>query len=177
MFKLLRVAFVLLVASCTLTSCGFQPRGLTAISFSSINIQGKTLSISKALRNNLKANGIKVLPTAENADLLLDLTSENVEKRILSLSGAGVVREYVLYYRIHYRLRDANEALWSPEQTIEARRDFTYSDAELLAKQSEEVRLYENMRSDVMSNLMRRLSRHKSAQDTTGATNATGAKP
>jgi LPS-assembly lipoprotein len=43
-------------------------------------------------------------------------------------------------------------------QTVEARRDFSYSDANLLAKQGEEKRLNENMQQDVLSGLMRRLS-------------------
>ena len=43
-------------------------------------------------------------------------------------------------------------------QTVEARRDYTYSDANLLAKQGEEKRLNENMQADVLSNLIRRLA-------------------
>jgi len=86
---------------------------------------------------------------------------EENEKRILSLSGSGLVREFELFYRIHYRTRQADAALWSPVQTIEARRDFSYSDANILAKQAEERQLNENMQTDVLSNLMRRLSRLK----------------
>ncbi|MES2501144.1 MAG: LPS assembly lipoprotein LptE [Pseudomonadota bacterium] len=144
-----------------ITSCGFQLRGAANIAFDSIFIQGSTLTISKNLVKSLKVNDIKVLNTAENADLQLELMGEESEKRILSLSGGGLVREFELFYRIHYRTRQADAALWSPVQTIEARRDFSYSDANLLAKQSEERQLNENMQSDVLSNLMRRLSRLK----------------
>lgn len=143
------------------TSCGFQLRGAANIAFDSIFIQGSTLTISKNLVKSLKVNDIKVLSSAENADLLLELMGEESEKRILSLSGGGLVREFELFYRIHYRTRQADAALWSPVQTIEARRDFSYSDANLLAKQSEERQLNENMQTDVLSNLMRRLSRLK----------------
>ena len=95
---------------------------------------------------------------AINPDLMLELIGEENEKRILSLSGQGVVNEFELYYRVHYRTKVAGDTLWSPVQTIEARRDFSYSDANLLAKQGEEKRLNENMQADVLSNLMRRLS-------------------
>jgi LPS-assembly lipoprotein len=101
---------------------------------------------------------VKVLDSAENADLLLEMIGEESEKRILSLSGKGVVNEFELYYRVHYRTKLAGAELWSPVQTIEARRDFSYSDANLLAKQGEEKRLNEGMQSDVISGLMRRLS-------------------
>ncbi len=144
-----------------LTSCGFQLRGAASLAFNSIFIQGSTLTISKNLVKSLKTNGIEVLNTDENADVLLELLGEESEKRILSLSGRGLVNEFELYYRVHYRTREAGAALWSPVQTIESRRDFSYSDANLLAKQGEEKQLNENMQADVLSNLIRRLSKLK----------------
>ena len=166
MFKLLRTTATLFLIISLLNACGFQLRGQEALSFESIHLQGATLAISKALRKNLIANGIKALPTAENADLLLEFANEETVKNILSVSGGGVVKEYELLYRIHYRLRGAKDAVWSPEQTIETRRDFSYSDAELLAKQGEEAALYENMHSDVLNNLIRRLTHYKPARTT-----------
>ena len=139
-------------------SCGFQLRGSASLAFSSIFIQGNTLIISKNLIKTLKTNGVEVLNSPEKADILLELVGEENEKRILSLSGRGLVNEFELFYRVHYRTKQTGAELWSPVQTIEARRDFSYSDANLLAKQGEEKRLNENMQADVLSNLMRRLS-------------------
>ena len=99
-----------------------------------------------------------MLNNAANAELLLEMVGEESEKRILSLAGGGTVNEFELFYRVHYRTKAAGAELWSPVQTVEARRDFTYSDANLLAKQDEEKRLNENMRSDVISGIMRRLA-------------------
>ncbi len=148
--------FVFLISS--LASCGFHLRGAADVSFSSIFIQGNTLIISKNLNKSLITNGVKILPSAEGAELQLETLGEESEKRILSLAGAGTVNEFELYYRMHYRTKLAGSNLWSSPQTVEARRDFTYSDANLLAKQGEEKRLNENMQQDVLSNLMRRLS-------------------
>lgn len=147
--------FVCLLA---LTSCGFHLRGATDVSFGSIFIQGNPLIISKNLNKSLINNGVKVLPSAEGAELQLETVGEESEKRILSLAGRGTVNEFELYYRVHYRTKLAGSALWSNTQTVEARRDFTYDDANLLAKQGEEKRLNESMQQDVLSNLMRRLS-------------------
>ncbi len=139
-------------------SCGFQLRGAASLAFSSIFIQGNTLIISKNLIKSLKTNGVEVVNSSEKADILLELVGEENEKRILSLSGSGLVNEFELFYRVHYRTKQAGAELWSQVQTIEARRDFSYSDANLLAKQGEEKRLNENMQADVLSNLIRRLS-------------------
>jgi LPS-assembly lipoprotein len=150
------VFFVMLIAS--LNSCGFQLRGNNSMAFKSLFIQGNTLVISKNLVKSLNTSGVDVLSSPENADMLLEMVGEESEKRILSLSGRGVVNEFELYYRVHYRTKQAGAALWSQVQTVEARRDYSFSDANLLAKQNEEKRLNENMQSDVISNLMRRLS-------------------
>lgn len=141
-----------------LISCGFHLRGAADISFNSIFIQGNTLVINKNLKKSLASNDIKILSSAEGADLLLDLIGEESEKRILSLGGQGTVNEFELYYRVHYRTKQAGAELWSQPQTVESRRDFTYSDANLLAKQREEKRLNDDMQDDVVRGIMRRLS-------------------
>jgi len=141
-----------------LISCGFHLRGATDISFNSIFIQGNTLVINKNLKKSLTSNDIKILPSAEGAELLLDLVGEESEKRILSIGGQGTVNEFELYYRVHYRTKRADADLWSQTQTVESRRDFTYSDANLLAKQREERRLNDDMQDDVVRGIMRRLS-------------------
>ncbi len=139
-------------------SCGFHLRGVSDISFRSIFIQGSTLVISQNLNKSLTINGVNLFKSADGAELLLEMVGEESEKRILSLAGTGTVNEFELYYRVHYRTKLAGADLWSPVQTVEARRDFTYSDANLLAKQGEEKRLNDNMQQDVISNLTRRLS-------------------
>lgn len=153
----LRTLFLMLLLT-SLVGCGFHLRGATDVSFNSIFIQGNPLIISKNLQKSLATNGVKVLPSAEGAELLLETVGEESEKRILSLAGRGTVNEFELYYRVHYRTKLAGSELWSQTQTVEARRDFTYDDANLLAKQGEEKRLNESMQQDVLSNLMRRLS-------------------
>jgi LPS-assembly lipoprotein len=57
-----------------------------------------------------------------------------------------------------YRVKSSKETLWAQPQTMEARRDFSYSDANLLAKQNEEKQLNLNMQKDVLNGIIRRLS-------------------
>lgn len=150
-----------LTALCfTLIACGFHLRGASEFAFKNIYINGQT-QITKPLKKALTANGVEVLAGADSAEMEIDLMKEESEKRILSLSGAGVVREYELYYRVIYRTKSAQETLWSQPQVAEARRDFSYSDANLLAKQNEEKQLNLNMQKDVMSSIVRRLSKLK----------------
>jgi len=143
-----------------LAACGFHLRGVADLSFNKLYIKG-SLSISKDLISSLKTNGVRIVKEPEEAEMMLELISDNQEKRILSLGGTGSVREFELFYRIKFRLRDASSDLWSPEQLIEERRDFSYLDSELLAKSYEETMLYEDMRRDATRELMRRLVAQK----------------
>lgn len=151
----------LTVLCLTLIACGFHLRGASEFTFTSIYVNGQT-QINKPLKKSLTANGVVVTTDPSQAEMEIDLMKEESEKRILSLSGDGVVREYELYYRVIYRTRPTKEVLWSQPQTVEARRDFSYSDANLLAKQNEEKQLNLNMQKDVMNNIIRRLSKLKS---------------
>jgi LPS-assembly lipoprotein len=153
----IRLSLILFLCA-GLAACGFHLRGAADIPFESVFIQGNTLIISKNLKKALTTNGVKVLDSAENAELLLETVGEESEKRILSLSGKGKVNEFELYYRVHYRTRRSTDALWDQVQTVEARRDYSYDDSNLLAKQGEEKRLNEDMQRDVLNSLLRRLS-------------------
>ena len=152
----------LILLTLILSACGFQLRGMTELSFKNLYIQGNTLSISRELKQSLNANGIQVVANAENAELLLDLLDETNEKRILSLSGGGLVREFELNYRMSFRTREPASPTWSTVQTVQVRRDFSYNDNALLGKADEEEKLNISMRNDAVHEILRRLTAIKS---------------
>ncbi|HSH53808.1 MAG TPA: LPS assembly lipoprotein LptE [Methylotenera sp.] len=149
---------LVLLLALTLAACGFQLRGAADLSFKTLYIQGPKLSISRELQQSFKANGIQVVATAEEAELLLELVNEVNEKRILSLSGGGLVREYELNYSVNFRTREPANPLWGPVQTVQVRRDFSYNDNALLGKLDEEAKLNTDMRKDAVREVLRRLT-------------------
>lgn len=141
-----------------LVGCGFHLRQVTPIVFDSIRVSGNT-QITSPLKTLISQQGITVVSDAKlPAELDLELIKEESEKRILSLSGQGVVREFELYYRVQYRTRVVGKPSWDEPLTMESRRDYTYSDANLLAKQAEEKRLNQTMQAEVIQGIMRRLA-------------------
>lgn len=153
----------LLLVSLMVSACGFELRGVADLSFKTIYIQGPKLTVTRDLERMLKVNGIKLAEKSEDAELMLELMSESNQKRILSLSGGGLVREFELIYLLNYRVRDAKNPLWDQVQTIRGRRDFSYNDNALLGKAEEEARLIADMRNDAIREIMRRLSAYKPA--------------
>lgn len=152
---------LLLVIITMMSGCGFELRGAADLSFKTIFIQGNKVSISKELERSLNGNGVKVVEKVADAELVLELISERYQKRILSLSGAGVVREFEITYLLDFRIRDSKNPLWSDVQTIRGRRDFSFSDSALLAKLQEEERLRQDMATDATRELLRRLTAYR----------------
>jgi LPS-assembly lipoprotein len=150
-----RISIGLLFAF-ALSSCGFQLRGAADLSFKNLYIEGSS-SISRELKQSLNTNGIHVVDTAEQADLLLELMNETNEKRILSLSGTGVVREYELNYRASFRTREPANPIWSAPQNVQEHRTFSYNDNALLGKAEEEAILNQDMHKDAVREILRRL--------------------
>ncbi|HEY9268346.1 MAG TPA: LPS assembly lipoprotein LptE [Methylotenera sp.] len=157
------VISIIMLLTLALSACGFQLRGVADLAFKTLYIQGGKLTISRDLARNLKTNGVQVVQNAEDAELLLELLSESNQKRILSLSGGGLVREFELIYLLNFRVREASSPTWGPVQTIRGRRDFSYSDSALLGKAEEEARLNADMRTDAIRELLRRLTAIKPA--------------
>jgi LPS-assembly lipoprotein len=150
--KLIALLMLLIISS-----CGFHMRGMTEISFKTISLEGKELSFTKNLKKVLNSNKVAIVSSTENPELRVELLSEESEKRILSLSGQGLVREFEIFYRVRYRVKTIDSEIWSQEDIIETRKDFTYSDSNLIGKEEEERQLNEAMRNEAITNLFNQI--------------------
>ena len=149
--------FITLFMLLMITSCGFHLRGMTEISFKTISLEGKELSFTKNLKKTLASNKVAIILPTENPELRIELLSEESEKRILSLSGQGLVREFEIFYRVRYRIKTIDSETWGQENIIETRRDFTFSDSNLIGKEEEERQLNESMRNEAITNLFNQI--------------------
>ena len=155
-------SFNLLVCTLWLSACGFHLRGQESIPFDTVYLQtaNPNTPFVRELRHSLEAKQIKMSDSAEQADLVLDIVSESPDKQVLSLGGDGRVNEFRLFYRVSLRAYD-HQKDWIPPEEIVLRRDYSYDDSIVFAKEAEEALLYQSMRSDMVQQIMRRLSRAK----------------
>jgi LPS-assembly lipoprotein len=142
-----------------LTACGFHLRGQAALPFDSVYIEAAAGSqfanqLGRAIRSGSET---KVVNDAKNAQATLQIISESRERQILSLSASGRVQELTLLYRVAFRLGDGKGKEYMPPNEVLLRRDLTYSDADVIAKEQEEVLLYRDMEKDAVQQVMRRL--------------------
>lgn len=146
-----------------LAGCGFQLRGTGQLPFDTVYIQAAPNSpLALQLKRSIQAGtNTQVTEKAGDAQVVLQILTELREKTILSLSGGGRVSEYLLRYRVSFRLTDRQNLEHIPASEIVLRRDYTYNDDQALAKEGEEAALYQSMQSDAVYQLMRRLQATK----------------
>lgn len=153
---LLTLSLILMV-----TACGFQLRGqISTLPFDTIYVAappGQTIGIEveRALRVSTKT---KVVDKPEQAQAILQILSTVNEKKILSLSTGGRVREFQLGYRVSARLLDAKGEEITPVEEIILTRVLPFLDAQVLAKAAEEEMLYKDMQVDAVQQIIRRIS-------------------
>jgi len=160
--RISRKIYALLTTALLLSACGFHLRGQVIMPFETIYLQtaNPNTPFIKDLRRNLEARQVKLVSAEDQAELVLDIVSEISEKQVLSLGGDGRVNEFRLFYRVSLRAYD-HQKDWIPAEEIALRSDYSYDDTKVLAKEAEETLLYQSMRSDMVQQIMRRLSRAK----------------
>lgn len=141
-----------------LAGCGFQLRGQAQLPFTAAHVEAaRGSALAEGLRQSLRGQD-KLTEQSEGAPVRIRLGKETRQKNILSLSGAGKVREYRLEYRVELSAYNAaGLELIAPAQ-IYLTREFSYSDTEVLAKESEEAALNRAMEREALRQVLRRLS-------------------
>lgn len=142
-----------------LGACGFQLRGVRDLPFATVFINASPYAeMTAQIRRAINAQSTtRVTDEMKDAEAVIDITENRIEKVILSLNSAGRVREYQLRQRFGFKVRSPKGEEIAPVSTIEVRRDLTFNDVEVLAKQEEELLLYTEMQADVVQQLLRRL--------------------
>lgn len=158
---------LLLAATLALSSCGFQLRGASSMQlpFKTIYVgTPDTSALGSELKRYIRASGsTEVVSDPKTAEANLEVLSETRDKSVLSLNSQGRVSEYTLHYRFRFRVKDPKgQELLAPTE-ISLKRDMSYSDTLVLAKQQEEEMLYREMQSDLVQQILRRLNALKPA--------------
>ncbi|GAC1427635.1 MAG: hypothetical protein NVSMB6_27790 [Burkholderiaceae bacterium] len=161
-------SIVTLCSTLTLFACGFQLRG----SNSQTNLPFRTLYLSVAetsplgieLKRNIRGNGgTQIVTDAKSADARLEILGEVRDKEIQSLNSQGRIRQYTLYYRLSFRVLGRADMVLLAPTSIVLKRDISFNESQVLAKESEEALLYRDMQSDLVQQLIRRMAAIKPA--------------
>ena len=142
-----------------ISGCGFQLRGDIQANFDSISISGGTSSFNKTLQRKFRQAGISI-KSASEAKKIVEIIKNSFTKTILTLTRKGAVSEYKLDYVVTYRFK-SKDGPWNLPVTIEASRNYTYDDSDILAKDEEEKRLISGMEDQLIKTMATQISLSK----------------
>jgi LPS-assembly lipoprotein len=148
-----------LFLSLLLAGCGFQLRGTAALPFDTLYIPNTTGGIALDLKRNIQSGTrTAVVDDPKKAEAVLEFSEESREKHILSLAATGRVREFQLRYNVAFRVHDGKGGEFLPTSKVQLKRDVSFNDSEVLARETEEHLLYRDMQFDMVQLVMRRLA-------------------
>lgn len=154
MSRLAALALLLALAGCGFHLRGEAPTGLKTIYLSS-NVPSQVLA---ELRRQVTGSPTRVVATPGQAEAHLRILSESTEKNIQTLTAEGRVFDYSLRLKVGFQVMEgAEKALVEPAE-IELRRIISYSATAPLAKEQEELLLFQDMRVEAASRILRRIA-------------------
>ena len=150
-------------AAASLGGCGFALRQAPDFAFSTLySGLPESSPLGVELRRSLEATRkVRVIRDARQineAQVILDVLTDQREKVVLSRNSAGQVREFQLRTRFRFKLRTpaGNELIAATELLLA--REISFTESLVLSKEAEEGLLYRDMQSDIVQQLMRRLA-------------------
>lgn len=111
----------------------------------------------QGLRKALIMNGAQLVNTSERASGTVRVTTDQVSRKILSVSANNIPREYEITYTVEFSVSSGDKELMAA-QRVEVTRDYSFNERTMLAKENEEAVLREGMARDLVGIVMRRLS-------------------
>jgi LPS-assembly lipoprotein len=142
------------------TACGFKLRGSVSIPYKVIAITGAPSPLLRADLEIIILTGsdAKVANNAKDADLILEIISEENTREILAYNAAGQISAYRLNSRVAFQASDQNGVDVVPESEIYVTRDMDFSVSTVLATDVQQQQFTNSMRMDLSLQILRRIS-------------------
>ena len=150
-----------ILALLALSACGFHLRGVMP------GVAGVKLFIDsaspfgdfeRALIESANQAEIALVSAVDESQLVLRLQQPQVTRRVQTVDTAGRASDYELIMSIRYVLASPAELTDASERELDARREYSFDNEELLSKAEEEELLLQEMYRDLSSRLLRQIS-------------------
>ena len=150
-----------IAATLLLTACGFHLQSRqplpTDFAYTFIDTKDEQTDFVQDLRKALIASNVNVVPNKGSSGAIVQVHEDELTERVLSVSARNIPTEYELTYKVRFSVTSGGKTLIDNEE-ISATRDFSFDEAQLLAKEREKEILNEALARDLVALVMRRLA-------------------
>jgi LPS-assembly lipoprotein len=160
-----RTLLASLLAGSVLAGCGFHLRSRQNYVFQTLAVTPEKGGLVATELVRYFGRAIVPLVSVRGSvppQVIVDILEEVREKIVVGVNAAGQVREFQLKLRIKMRVRTPlGKELIAPTD-VNQQRDISFNESAVLSKEVEEGLLYRDMQSDIVQQVLRRLSALKS---------------
>jgi len=142
-----------------ISSCGFKLRGNFEMpaALSELSVETDDRLLKEELVKRLQKSGSMVV-SADGGVPNLSILSSEYDRIVRTTDSDGLATGYDFTYKIIYRVEDGSGGILQPQSRIVQRRTLQYDPAEQLQAVQEEEFLVEEMREELVLQVMRKLS-------------------
>lgn len=145
-----------------LSSCGFHLQGETELAWPLYKMYLHSTDpygfFVRQLRDQLKMSKVQLVDSSEQATTILDILKDDISQDLLNVNGTQQTRQYILKTTLVFEIRNAQNQVILPPQTLEETRVITVQANQILGSSNEVSFYYKQMRRQLVSALMNRLS-------------------
>lgn len=155
------LTFVLSI-SLLLSACGFHLRGQIDVpeSLMRMHVKGNDIELVRDVERSLKFSDIELLDS-ESGAAVLDLSDASYLKEVNGTDNSGIATSYKLKYTVNYVVYDPEQQVIQRHKVFQDR-ILGYDAGDILLFEREELFLVEEMRKELVSQILRRMSKIQS---------------
>ena len=148
-----------LLATGVLSACGWRVRGKIDLPYKNLLVSGvMTPEFRDDLEMYLRVNDVNLVIKSQDAEVILEIITEQNAKQVLSYNGAGQITAYRIISRVAFRVFNPDGIEVMPESDIYLTRDIDFNQANIQSFDLLVAEFVKSMRTDIVNQLMRRLA-------------------
>jgi LPS-assembly lipoprotein len=142
-----------------LTSCGFQLRGSSGLALKSVYVKSEAADrISNEIKQLLTEEQVALAANEKDAQVVLQLQHETFDRRTVTVTaGRERIEEIELNYQVEVELQQADATPLIKKRAIHLVRDYSFDNTAMLAMDTEEQTLRDDLFQDMAMQIMRML--------------------
>ena len=158
----LQIGFFMPALCCAIAACGFQPRGSSGLpsemALTYINSSKPYASLVDDFSAALRVHGGRVTRDRTEATAVLNIISDSIDRRLLSINTDGKVLEYEARQTIRFSVDTRDNLPLLEEQEVSMGKSYLYTSADVLAKEREDRVLRQTLQRNLVDLALLRIT-------------------
>ena len=154
----MRIKLAIILIALLTTACGYHLRGGYDLpkGIKSIYLDGGSPLLREQLLSVLKSSSGQLAASPEKADAIIRIYNEDIERRVLSLSGRGRSNDIELAGHLEFQLIDNKKGVLIQREPVDFRREYFNDQQDVIAKGNEEVVIKKEMYTQAVRTIISR---------------------